>query len=63
LQGRITQLEGIVQYVVEHRAEQMAQPQVPATAAAVFDHGLAHFQAELVWTRDLLVKVEEGVYP
>lgn len=63
LQGRIAQLEGIVQHIVEHRAEQMVQPQVPATAAAVFDHGLVHFQAELDWTRDLLVKVDEGVFP
>jgi len=63
LQGRITQLEGIVQHVAEHRAEQMAQPEVPALAAAVFDHGLAHFQAELAWTRELLDKVEAGVYP
>jgi DNA-binding PadR family transcriptional regulator len=63
LQGRIAQLESIVHHVAEHRAEQMAQPEVPALAAAVFDHGLAHFQAELDWTRDLLDMVEAGVYP
>ncbi len=63
LRGRIAQLEGIVQHIAQHQAEQMAQPRVPATAAAVFEHGLAHFQAELDWTRDLLVKVEHGVYP
>jgi DNA-binding PadR family transcriptional regulator len=63
LRGRIAQLEGIVQHITEHRSEQMAQSEVPALAAAVFDHGLAHFQAELDWTRDLLDKVEEGVYP
>lgn len=63
LEGRIAQLKGIVQHIGEHQAEQMAQPEVPTTAAAVFDHGLAHFQAELDWTRNLLVKVEEGVYP
>jgi DNA-binding PadR family transcriptional regulator len=63
LQGRIAQLQSIVQHITEHRAEQMAQPEVPATAAAVFDHGLFHFQAELEWTRDLLAKVEAGIYP
>jgi len=63
LEGRIAQLQSIVQHIGEHQAEQMAQPEVPAVAAAVFDHGLAHFQAELDWTRDLLVKVGEGVYP
>jgi len=63
LQGRITQLQGIVQYLGEHQAEQMTQPHVPAAAAAIFDHSLAHFQAELDWTHDLLAKAEEGVYP
>jgi DNA-binding PadR family transcriptional regulator len=63
LRGRIAQLEGILHHVAEHRAEQMARPEVPATAAAVFDHGLAHFQAELDWTRDMLDKVEAGIYP
>jgi DNA-binding PadR family transcriptional regulator len=63
LRERIAQLEGIVRHVAEHRAEQMAQPEVPALAAAVFDHGLTHFRAELDWTQDLLDKVETGVYP
>lgn len=63
LRGRIAQLEGILQHIAEHRAEQLAEPEVPALAAAVFDHGLAHFRAELDWTRDLLDKVEAGVYP
>jgi DNA-binding PadR family transcriptional regulator len=62
LRGRIAQLEGIVQHVVEHQAEQMAQPEVPALAAAVFDHGLAHFRAELDWTRNVLDQVERGEY-
>lgn len=63
LRGRIAQLEGIVQHVAEHRAEQVTRPEVPALAAAVFDHSLAHFQAELDWTRDVLDKVEAGLYP
>jgi DNA-binding PadR family transcriptional regulator len=60
LKGRIAQLEGIMQHISEHKAEQMAQPEVPTQAAAVFDHSLAHFQAELDWTRNLLDKVEAG---
>jgi DNA-binding PadR family transcriptional regulator len=60
LQGRIAQLEGIMQHIGKHKTEQMAQPEVPAQAAAVFDHSLAHFQAELDWTRDLLNRVETG---
>ncbi len=63
LRERIAQLLSIVQHIGQHQAEQMAQPEVPAAATAVFDHGLAHFRAELNWTRDLLAKVEQGVYP
>ncbi|MGD2039468.1 MAG: PadR family transcriptional regulator [Anaerolineae bacterium] len=58
LQGRIAQMESIVQHISEHKAEQLAQPEVPAQAAAVFDHSLAHFQAELDWTHDLLDSVQ-----
>jgi hypothetical protein len=47
-----------VQHISEHKAEQLAQPEVPAQAAAVFDHSLAHFQAELDWTHDLLDSVQ-----
>ena len=63
LQGRIAQLEGILQHITAHRAEVLADEYVPRLVAAVFDHSLAHFEAELAWTRDLLEKVEQGVYP
>ena len=63
LRERIGQLEGILEHIGEHRAEQMTQEKVPAAAAAVFDHGLAHFQAELAWTQDVLTKVKSGECP
>jgi len=63
LRGRVAQLEAIVQHVTTHRAEQLAREEVPHLAAAIFDHSLAHFQAELAWTQDLLDKVERGEYP
>jgi DNA-binding PadR family transcriptional regulator len=63
LRGRVAQLEGILRHINDHRVEQMALEEVPRRAAAIFDHGLAHFQAELDWTRDLLGKVERGEYP
>jgi DNA-binding PadR family transcriptional regulator len=59
LRGRVAQLEAILQHVHEHRAEQLAHEQVPRIAAAIFDHGLAHFEAELAWTQTLLEKVEQ----
>ncbi len=63
LQGRVAELEEIIAHVTSHRAEQMARPEVPRAAGAVFDHGLAHFRAELDWTRELLAQVERGEYP
>jgi len=63
LRERVAQLEAIVQHVTTHRAEQLAREEVPRLAAAIFDHSLAHFQAELAWTQDLLDKVERGEYP
>lgn len=63
LQGRVAQLEDIVQYITAHRVEQLADEDVPRLAAAIFDHSLTQFQAELDWTRDLLDKVERGEYP
>ena len=63
LRGRAAQLEGILEHIITHRDEQIARPEVPPTAVAIFDHGLAHFQAELAWTRDLLEKVAQGKFP
>ncbi|MCD4702308.1 MAG: PadR family transcriptional regulator [Candidatus Aegiribacteria sp.] len=63
LRRRIAQLEATFQHVTIHRAEQLAQKDMPRSAAVIFDHSLAHFQAELDWTRDLLDKVERGEYP
>jgi DNA-binding PadR family transcriptional regulator len=63
LRARIAQLEGILQHVTAHRAEVLADEDVPRRVTAVFDHSLVHFEAELSWTRDLLEKVEQGRYP
>jgi DNA-binding PadR family transcriptional regulator len=63
LRGRIAELEAILEHVREHRGEQLANQEVPRSAGAVFDHSLAHFQAELHWTREILDKLEQGKYP
>ena len=63
LRGRVAQLEAVIQHVTAHRAEQLAEEETPRLAAAIFDHSLVHFQAELDWTQDLLDKVERGEYP
>lgn len=63
LRGRMAQLEATVQHVTIHRSEQLAHEDMPHSAAVIFDHSLAHFQAELDWMRDLLDKVKRGEYP
>ena len=62
LRDRVSQLESIVQHVTAHRAEVLAGEYVSRVVSAVFDHSLAHFEAELAWTRDVLDKVERGAY-
>jgi DNA-binding PadR family transcriptional regulator len=62
LRDRVSQLEGIIQHVTAHRAEVLADAYVSRVVSAVFDHSLAHFGAELAWTRDMLDKVERGAY-
>ncbi len=63
MQGRVVQLDGALQYLSTHRAEEMADEDVPAQAIAIFDHSLVHLQAELAWTQDLLAQMERGEYP
>jgi DNA-binding PadR family transcriptional regulator len=63
LHQRRTILQGVLDHIRSHRAEELATPQVPRLAAAIFDHSLAHVQAELDWTIDLLQKSERGEYP
>ena len=63
LRKRVKHLEHIVQHLDAHRAEQLADEHVPShLATTVFDHHRAHLNAELDWMRDLLAKVEQGVY-
>jgi DNA-binding PadR family transcriptional regulator len=61
---RITHLEHVLQYLDAHQAEELADvDHVPThLASTVFDHHRRHLQAELDWTRELLLNVEQGVY-
>jgi DNA-binding PadR family transcriptional regulator len=51
-------LQSALEYVQSHREEQLAFPEVPRFAAAIFDHTIVHTQAELQWMTDLLEKLE-----
>ena len=59
---RVAMLEEILQHIQEHQEEQMANPNIPAQARAVFEHSRLHMEAELAWTRDVLQQMEQGVY-
>jgi DNA-binding PadR family transcriptional regulator len=61
---RITHLEHVLQYLDTHQAEELADTDHVPThlASTVFDHHRRHLQAELDWTRELLLNVEQGVY-
>jgi DNA-binding PadR family transcriptional regulator len=63
LQQRLAILESVVDHLQSHRAEVLANPEVPRLAGAIFDHSLVHTQAELNWIADLLDKLERGEYP
>jgi DNA-binding PadR family transcriptional regulator len=56
-------LQKALEYLQSHREEQLALPEVPHLATAIFDHSLAHTQAELSWLTELLQKLEKGDYP
>jgi hypothetical protein len=62
LNKRIATLEGILEHIDEHQTEQLQNPEVPRLAEAIFNHSLVHLRAELQWTRDLLEKIEAGMY-
>lgn len=63
LRMRQTVLQETLKHIQSHRAEQLSNPQVPQLAGAIFDHTLAHTQAELNWLTNLLQKLEGGEYP
>jgi len=60
LRGRQGALRAGLDYLQAHRAEQLALPEVPPLAAAIFDHTRVHTRAELEWVSDLLQKLERG---
>lgn len=62
LRSRQSELQGTLQHVSSHRDEQMSQPEIPPIARAIFEHTIAHTQAELDWITDLLGKMEKGAF-
>jgi DNA-binding PadR family transcriptional regulator len=63
LRVRQAELQKVLTYVRSHRDAQLRLPEVPRLASAIFDHTLAHTEAELGWVSALLQKMEQGEYP
>ena len=64
LRQRVAQLEAISQHLEAHQAEVIAKEEAfREMITAIFTHSRVHFEAELAWTRELLDKVEQRVYP
>jgi DNA-binding PadR family transcriptional regulator len=63
LKTRQKALQTALAHIQSHRDEQLALPEVPRLATAIFEHTLVHTQAELSWVTDLLQKLESGAYP
>jgi len=62
LHQRVVYLQNVLDHIHAHRQEQLAYPEVPPLAASIFDHSIAHNQAELEWTKGLLENLERGAY-
>lgn len=63
LQRRVAQLKKVIIHLAEHQQEGFDKGEVPTLANAIFDHTRVHIQAELMWTVDVLTKVESEEYP
>jgi len=63
LRMRQAGLQTVLEHLQSHRAEELANPEVPRLAMAIFDHTYVHTQAELNWVSDLLQKLESGEFP
>ena len=60
LQIRQSALQSALDQIQSHRTEQLALPEIPPLAAAIFDHTLVHTKAELDWVTALLQNLEGG---
>jgi DNA-binding PadR family transcriptional regulator len=62
LRFRLVRLESTLQHLSAHEAEQFQDPQVPPQARAIFEHTRVHVQSELIWTKELLSKLENEAF-
>jgi DNA-binding PadR family transcriptional regulator len=60
LRGRQEALRGVLQHIQDHRDEEMTQPEIPPIARAIFEHSIAHTEAELDWVTQLIEDLQDG---
>jgi DNA-binding PadR family transcriptional regulator len=63
IEKRIAITKQVLAHIEEHRDTTLADSRVPKMARAIFDHSIAHNEAELRWLEDLRAKLRSGEYP
>ena len=63
LMQRIAAAEKTLEYLSEHRQEQLSRPEMPAMAKAVFSHAEYHMRAELSWLKEVRDEFDKGSLP
>jgi len=58
LRARVKELEAKIKGLELHEAETLSSPEIPESARWIFSHHLAHYRAELEWSRGALAEME-----
>ena len=58
LRARARELEAKIGGLEKHEAATMVSPDIPEAARWIFSHHLAHYRAELEWSRGVLAEME-----
>jgi DNA-binding PadR family transcriptional regulator len=62
VQQRIQYLQTVLQHLPAHEHSALKDEGVPPVARAIFSHSIIHTKAELEWSQDLLIRIENGEY-
>lgn len=58
LRARVKELEAKIEGLERHESETLSSPEIPEAARWIFSHHLAHYKAELEWSRGALAEME-----
>lgn len=58
LRARVKELEAKIEGLERHESETLSSPEIPEAARWIFSHHLAHYKAEIEWSRGALAEME-----